>query len=135
MSKRNHFAFPGVMFTYLILFCCSANPAPLDLCLSDKFDSAKGLCPAERTALSAFFIAAKGAEWTTNTNWFSQYDSHCNWYGVECNEDGVVKLDLRNNGLSGTLSKSISELGSLLFLDLSDNDIKVSTCHFRWFEL
>ena len=132
MSKRNHFAFPGIMFTYLILFCYSANPAPLDLCLSDKFDSAKDtrLCPAERTALSAFFIAAKGAEWTTNMTWLSQYDSQCKWYGVECNEDSVVKLDLGNNELSGALSKKISELGSLFFLDLSDNGIKVSTRHF-----
>ena len=105
--------------------------------MSDKVDSAKDtrLCPAERTALSAFFIAAKGAEWTTNTKWLSQYDSHCDWYGVECNKGSVVKLDLRNNGLSGALSKSISELGSLLFLDLSDNGIKVSTRHFHCSQL
>ena len=99
----------------------------------EDFDSAKDarLCPAERTALSTFYKAAKGAEWTTSANWLSQYGSHCGWYGVECIKDSVVKLKLANNALSGTLSKNIKELKSLSVLDLSDNDIKVSKHHFR----
>ena len=41
-------------------------------------------------------------------------------------EGAVIELNLMNNGLSGTLSKSISNLSSLEILELGDNDIKVS---------
>ena len=93
----------------------------------DKFDSAKDarLCPAERTALSTFYEAAKGREWTENTNWLSQYDSHCDWYGVTCTGVSVIELNLTSNGLSGKLSKYIANLTRLTVLDLSDNDMKV----------
>ena len=108
------------------------NPAPLDLCLLDNFDSAEDtrLCPAERTALSIFYEAAKGGDWTINTNWLTQYGSHCDWHGVTCNGETVVELALKTNGLSGILSKEIKKLRSLYALDLSDNDIKVSKHRF-----
>jgi len=105
------------------------NPAPLDLCLLDKFDSRGdvSLCPPERNALSEFYSGAKGQEWTESWNWMDQYMSHCKWFGVGCNEmQETTQLRLRSNGLSGTLSDSIAELKSLLVLDLSDNDIKGS---------
>ena len=112
---------------YLILFCRSSNPAPLNLCLLDKFDSAKDtrLCPAERTALSIFYEAAKGGEWTESQNWLSQYSSHCDWHGVTCSGPIVTELNLTSNGLSGKLSAFIANLTSLIVLDVSDNDMKV----------
>lgn len=102
------------------------TPAPLDLCLLDKFDSAKDtrLCPAERTALSTFYHTAKGEEWTINTNWLSQYDSHCDWHGITCHGESVIELNLANNGLSGMLSKEIKKLRSLTYLNVADNDMK-----------
>ena len=42
-------------------------------------------------------------------------------------ESIVIALNLTNNGLSGKLSSHIASLASLAVLDLSDNDIKVST--------
>ena len=106
----------------------SINPAPLDLCLLDGFDLVKDerLCPSERTALSSFYLAAKGREWTESKNWMSQYMSHCLWYGVECSEaNETVKLNLKSNSLSGTLSKSIASLTNLSEFDVSDNEMKV----------
>ena len=104
------------------------NPAPLDLCLCEGFDRTedKRLCPPERTALSEFYVASKGAEWTESKNWTSQYTDHCLWYGVKCANGTVVELNLTSNGLSGTLSHKIEALTSLTVLDLSDNEIKVS---------
>ena len=81
--------------------------------------------PPERNALSEFYSGAKGQEWTESWNWMDQCISHCKWYEVTCEMDKTTKLSLRSNGLSGTLSDSIAKLTSLLFLDLSDNDIKV----------
>merc|ERR1712194_723323 len=83
------------------------------------------LCPSERTALSFFYTAAKGREWTVSENWMSQYKSHCSWHGVDCSKTNkTVKLNLTSNGLSVTLSKHIAILTSLSEFDLSDNDIK-----------
>ena len=105
------------------------NPAPLELCFHPNFfdltnDTSK--CPVERNALKDFYDSSKGGEWTVSTNWTDPYMSHCSWYGIECSEGTTISITLPTNGLSGTLSKSISNLSSLEVLDLSDNDIKVS---------
>ncbi len=114
------------------LFSNSSEAAPLSLCtlrIVDNFDLVNDttLCPIERNALSDFYDTAKGGEWTNSTNWIDEYASCCNWFGVDCENETklVTKLDLRNNGLSGRLSKSIGNLTSIEVLDLSDNDIKV----------
>ena len=86
------------------------------------------LCPIERNALKSIYSAAKGQEWTRDRMWLDPYTGHCSWYGVECNDlNKTIKLELPNNGLSGTLDKDIEKLNSLEVLDLSDNDIKVGT--------
>ena len=90
-----------------------------------KNDTSK--CPTERNALKDFYDSSKGGEWTESTNWTDSYMNHCYWYGIECKEgtNNTISIELPTNGLSGTLSKSISSLTSLEVLDLSDNDIKV----------
>jgi len=105
------------------------NPAPLNLCFLHGFDLMNDtkLCPPERNALKDFFDSAKGIEWTESSTWLDPYESHCSWYGVECSEtNNTIKLELPNNGLSGTLSNKIAILSLLEVLDLSDNDIKGS---------
>ena len=94
----------------------------------------RSLCPVERNALKRnalrdFYYSSKGGEWTESANWTDPYISHCFWKGISCTNDGAVTiLNLTNDGLSGTLSKSIANLSSLeiLELELSDNDIKAS---------
>ena len=84
-------------------------------------------CPPERNALADFFKRAKGGEWTLSENWRKEYISHCDWHGVKCDKLNTTtrRLDLRNDGLSGVLAPSISNLTNLVHLDLSDNDMKV----------
>ena len=88
------------------------------------------MCPTERNALKVFYESAKGDEWTVTDNWVDEFIHQCAWYGILCSEDEadrkVVNMTLVNNGLSGKLSASIANLSSLVVLDLSDNDIKVS---------
>eukprot|EP00984_Skeletonema_dohrnii_P021209 scaffold10525_cov75-Skeletonema_dohrnii-CCMP3373.AAC.2 len=109
--------------------------APLSLCI-EEFDldlaSDTKFCPVERTALSDFYDSTKGAEWTNSTNWLDEYVHYCDWHGVTCDDSNrVIKLELRNNGLSGRLRESIGDLALMEVLDLSDNDIKViSVCSF-----
>jgi len=107
------------------------NPAPLELCFHPNFfdlQNDKSFCPIERNALKNFYDSSKGGEWTESTYWVDPYISHCQWYGIKCNEgtNSTISIELPTNGLSGTLSKSISNLTLLEILDLSDNDIKVS---------
>ena len=107
------------------------NPSPLELCFHPMYFDLKNdtsFCPIERNALKNFYDSSKGGEWTVSTYWVDPYINHCQWYGIECNEQNTIKLELPTNGLSGTLSKSISNLTLLEVLDLSDNDIKVSVC-------
>ena len=118
-----------------------SSPAPLSLCSTGRTDLKNGtlLCPTERNALKAFYQSAKGNEWTNNSLWLDEYESHCEWHGVTCycekeevncseaNSDlNVYSLTLKSNSLSGNLNKNIGQLSSLAVLDLRDNDIKVS---------
>jgi hypothetical protein len=109
------------------------NPAPLELCFHpNSFDlqNDTSKCPIERNALKDFYDSSKGGEWTESTYWVDPYMNHCQWYGIECKEgtNNTISIELPTNGLSGTLSKSISNLTLLEVLDLSDNDLKVSVC-------
>jgi cytoskeletal protein RodZ len=48
----------------------------------------------------------------------------CDWFGVTCNETGIVeKIVWANQGLIGTLSPDIKLLGSLTYLDMAENGI------------
>ena len=85
------------------------------------------MCPPERNVLKEFYQSTKGGEWTDSSNWTEPYIDHCLWYGVTCTDDGnVTGLHLPNNGLSGKLPGGIGNLTFLEYLDLSDNDVKVS---------
>ena len=91
------------------------------------------VCPPERNALKEFYESSKGHEWSNSSFWLDEYEPQCSCYGVTCNqENNTIKLKLENNGLSGTISKNISGLSMLEHLDLSDNDMKVILCYFRF---
>lgn len=108
------------------------SPAPLSLCSiqNNDLEHDATLCPIERRSLKEFYDLAKGREWTESTNWVDEYKSCCDWAGITCDSDTntiVMKLDLRNNGLSGKVSSSIGRLTFLEVLNLSDNDMKVNS--------
>ena len=114
--------------SYSIESIFRTNPAPLGVCLLERFGSVNNrrLYPPERTSSSDFYIAAKDQEWTNSTNWMSQYERHCSCHGVICGDTNhTFNLTLHSNGLSGTLSKKVRKLRSIYGLDLSDNNIKV----------
>jgi len=104
--------------------------APLSICSNvPGFDLIHDptWCPPERNLLSKFYYEAKGQEWTNSTGWVGEFNDHCKWHGISCNEEGrVVNLSLRNGGLSGRISDAIGNLTSLQKIDLPENDLKGS---------
>ena len=80
----------------------------------------------QREALEAFYNAMGGGNWTNNANWLS--DKPLNqWHGVSVNGQGqVTHLQLRNNGLSGSLPTALGNLEALQVLSLDRNSISGS---------
>ncbi len=72
-------------------------------------------------ALAALYEAAGGPGWTNAIGWLTDQPVS-EWHGVTTDEEGrVTELDLRANGLSGTVPPEIGFLADLRRLDLRDN--------------
>lgn len=77
---------------------------------------------SERDALVAFFNATDGPNWTDNTNWCSN-EPLDTWYGVTVSSEGVIGLDLQNNGLSGDAGNTLAPLSGLRYLNCYSNSL------------
>ena len=77
---------------------------------------------SERDALVAFFNATDGPNWTDNTNWCSN-EPLDTWYGVTVSSEGVIGLDLQNNGLSGDAGNTLAPLSGLIYLNCYSNSL------------
>jgi len=74
-------------------------------------------------SLLSFYYSMNGNAWKSNKNWLGE-EAYCNWDGIECDDDReVVKLNLSNNNINGTLSTEIAKLTTLVELDLSGNGL------------
>lgn len=84
-------------------------------------------------ALVKLYNSTNGASWSIKSGWLSNQPLE-QWHGVttqgldiSCGNGGrVVKLDLKNNNLDGTLPSDIGVLGGLTDLYLHENKIKGS---------
>ena len=77
---------------------------------------------SERDALVAFFNATDGPNWTDNTNWCSN-EPLDTWYGVTVDSEGVIGLELQNNGLSGDAGNTLAPLSGLIYLNCYNNSL------------
>ncbi|KAL7478582.1 hypothetical protein ACHAW6_004341 [Cyclotella cf. meneghiniana] len=60
----------------------------------------------------------------SSLDWLSDGDDECKWSGVECDMNGhVIKLELADFSLDGTMPPEIGRLQSLQVLNLSDNSL------------
>ena len=58
----------------------------------------------QRYVLATFFASMGGSSWAERKNWMST-ENECSWYGVECNEHGIIRsLILVENKLEGQVS-------------------------------
>jgi Leucine-rich repeat (LRR) protein len=77
----------------------------------------------DRMALIALYDAAGGEGWGNNGQWLSEAPLG-SWFGVETDADGrVTGLNLRSNGLAGTLPPEIGNLTELRELRLHYNHL------------
>ena len=83
----------------------------------------------DRAALTAFYHATGGPQWTASENWLSDAPLSA-WHGVDvgsCLVDlplgGVVSLNLEENNLAGQLPAALGSLTSLWVLNLSRNGL------------
>jgi hypothetical protein len=75
----------------------------------------------EVNALTAFYNAAGGENWTNNTRWLSGDPD--GWHGVTVENSRVTRLDLPENNLTGTISPEVGKLTSLEYVELSNNHL------------
>ncbi|MCK4761733.1 MAG: fibronectin type III domain-containing protein [Candidatus Aminicenantes bacterium] len=81
----------------------------------------------ESNALKALFDAANGPRWDKGgERWKGRPGTENTWYGVTCNKSNtsVLKIELRNNNVSGVLPAELSDLKNLGSLILSDNGLR-----------
>jgi len=77
---------------------------------------------AECNALQDLFAATNGSNWTNKNNWL-QTNTPCTWFGVTCANGRVLRLDLPNNKLSGTLPPTVDAFAFIQYFDVSRNSI------------
>ncbi|GEM_PF-2424337 len=82
----------------------------------------------DREALIALFHSTNGENWTHHDNWCSNKPIET-WYGVTTDANGVCKLQLNNNQLSGVLPQKLENLINLINLDLGRNALTGNIPH------
>jgi len=82
----------------------------------------------DKPALKALYEATNGPGWTMT--WDTSTCNVCSWYGITCNgSNRVIRLELENNNLSGTLPNI--NIPTLEVLDLQDNALTGSIPSFN----
>ena len=77
--------------------------------------------PPDRAALTAFYHAMGGENWTSNDGWLSHRPLG-RWHGVTTDADGrVTRLSLIDNNLAGTLPADLGNMKRLEVLALDRN--------------
>ncbi|MEM7575512.1 MAG: M12 family metallo-peptidase, partial [Bacteroidota bacterium] len=76
-------------------------------------------------ALVQLYNNTNGNNWNNNGGWSQGLGacSPCDWFGITCENDRVVEINLTGNGLTGSLPNSINELTQLRRLNLWNNNL------------
>jgi len=76
---------------------------------------------ADSLALVALYNATNGSNWTNNDNWLTGPVS--TWYGIEVSGSRVVKIELKENNLHGSIPGELGDLTNLEELILYNNQL------------
>ena len=79
----------------------------------------------ECQALLDLYNSTDGPNWLNRSGW-NDNDTPCSWFGIKCDNGQVVNLELRENGLNGSLPNSLGNLNNLSSL---------SFCHLDFFSI
>jgi len=72
--------------------------------------------------LTELYTSTNGQNWENNQLWLSE-ESYCNWFGIECRDGVIVKIELPHNNLRGALHGDLGQLTDLEVLNLNSNHI------------
>ncbi len=97
----------------------------------------------ESSDLSSLYWATNGSTWLNKSGWeedltFSSTEPNfCTWYGISCDETGlVIGINLRGNNLTGAFpSYAFQSLSKLEILDLAENSLSGTVEYFYFFSL
>lgn len=100
--------------------CDSAEYFGATYCENDNADNLD--------VLESLYASTNGNNWQDSLGWFSTNDVCDGWHGIYCDDDGIdiVRIDLSDNGLTGTPSTKIFTLPKLRELLLHENAINFS---------
>ncbi len=73
-------------------------------------------------ALVAVFESAKGANWVKSTNWLT--GPLATWSGITVDNNRVTGISLPDNNLQDTLAIDLQDIGALVSVDLSQNELR-----------
>lgn len=94
--------------------CAGTTPTNQPVSISEGAVSS-GVSPSETEIdkVKLIYESCGGDDWTHKDNWMSS-KSICNWYGIECNEEGSVEsIILSGNNLKGMFPPNIFFLPNL----------------------
>ena len=75
---------------------------------------------SDREILTLFYEETRGISWVENTNWVTS-ENVCEWFGIVCENDRVVSIELESNGVSGQFPPETFQLDLLENLNLKGN--------------
>jgi hypothetical protein len=78
-----------------------------------------------REALSKIYTSTQGSNWEYNDFWMSE-EHHCQWFGIECHDGVIVKIELSNNNLDGPIPEEIGFFTDVEVLNFRSNRISGS---------
>lgn len=86
--------------------------------------------------LQDFYKGLNGANWYINTNWLDGTMSYCEWAGLECNlQCNITSIELVNNNLTGVITDKISELETLININLFCNYVEYGLSSLKFLTL
>lgn len=74
-----------------------------------------------KRVLTSFFYATVGSNWARSDNWLSDMPLQ-DWYGLTVDDNGrITSLQLRRNGLAGSIPPRLGDLRALRTINLGNN--------------
>ena len=82
-------------------------------------------CPCNTSSIYAILMDFRTTTtgWINSSGWGDPLVPICDWHGISCSGANISYIALNNNGISGTLPPSWSNMTQLQGLDLSSNSL------------
>lgn len=107
--------------TYQVLMSNSLLPG--FALYSGLFETSVSSLVLDAQALTEFFNAVNGSDWTNNTNWGTSAPLET-WFGVTVEDNSVTSVDLSSNNIEGELTAGLSNMPYLKSFNLRNNQLR-----------